>query len=88
MATGDDDDDDDGDDDDGDDDDDDDGQIVSIGPRHLENFVDAFDRTHAHLEAMGAKIAAQKSLTFLPTALQETGWRNMGGGGWRKRRYR
>ena len=39
-------------------------QMTSIGPRHLENFVDAFDKTHLHLEAMGAKIAAQKSLVF------------------------
>ena len=42
----------------------DDLQLVSIGPRHLENFTQAFDKTHAHLTAMGAKIAASKSLTF------------------------
>ena len=42
----------------------DDLQIIRVGPRHLRNFVDAFDQTHEHLHAMGAKIAAGKSLTF------------------------
>ena len=39
-------------------------QLVSICPRHVANFKDAFDNTHTHLTAMGAKIAASKSLTF------------------------
>ena len=42
----------------------DDLQLISTGPRHLDNFKDAFDKTHAHLHAMGAKIAANKSITF------------------------
>ena len=40
-------------------------QIVSIGPRHLENFVNASDRTHAHLEADGGENRRPKNLDFL-----------------------
>ena len=42
----------------------DDLQIFATGPRHLEWFTHAFDKTHLHLQDMGARIAPQKSLTF------------------------
>ena len=42
----------------------DDLQIITIGPRHLENYVHATDLTHAHLHDMGARLAAQKSISF------------------------
>ena len=41
----------------------DDLQILSKGTRHLEHFTDAFDKTHEHMEAMGARIAPQKCYT-------------------------
>ena len=47
----------------------DDLQVISVGPRHLENVVVAFDKTHTHLEAMGANVAANKSLTFASNAV-------------------
>ena len=57
-------------------------QVVSTGPRHLEQIVVAFDKTHAHLEAMGARIATQKSLTFSSNTvarglLSEHRWRRL-----------
>ena len=42
----------------------DDLHILASGPRHLEWFTHAFDKTHLHLMDMGAKIAPHKSLTF------------------------
>ena len=42
----------------------DDLQILTTGPRHLENYVHASDLTHAHLHDMGAKLAAHKSISF------------------------
>ena len=61
----------------------DDLQLISVGPHHLRNFVDAFDRTHAHLAAMGAKVAANKSLTFSSNEAARTWmkthqWRRVG----------
>ena len=41
----------------------DDHQILSIGTRHLEHVEQAFDKTHEHLEDMGARIAPQKCYT-------------------------
>ena len=41
----------------------DDLQLISTGPRHLHNFEYAFNKTHAHLEDMGARIAPQKCYT-------------------------
>ena len=37
-------------------------QLISTGTNHLTNFEHAFDKTHTHLEAMGAKIAPAKPL--------------------------
>ena len=42
----------------------DDLQIFATGPLHLEWFTHAFDKTHLHLQDMGARIAPSKSLTF------------------------
>ena len=42
----------------------DDLHILATGPRHLEWFTHAFDKTHLHLMDMGARIAPSKSLTF------------------------
>ena len=58
----------------------DDLQLISTGTRHLENFEFAFTKTHKHLADMGAKLAAQKSLTFSSEAsarewLKEHKWR-------------
>ena len=62
----------------------DDLQIVASGPRHLENYVHASDLTHAHLHDMGARLAAQKSISFTsePAArkwLRNHKWRRIGG---------
>ena len=35
----------------------DDLQIIATGPRRLELFEQAFDKTHEHLEDLGARIA-------------------------------
>ena len=42
----------------------DDLHILATGPRRLEWFTHAFDKTHLRLLDMGAKIAPHKSLTF------------------------
>ena len=42
----------------------DDLQIISTGTRHIEHFIHAFDKTHEHMEDMGARIAPQKCTTF------------------------
>ena len=42
----------------------DDLQMFATGPRHLEWFAHAFDKTHLHLMDMGARIAPQKPLAF------------------------
>ena len=42
----------------------DDLHILSVGPKHLEKIQTAFNRTHANLTALGAKVAAGTSLTF------------------------
>ena len=42
----------------------DDLQLISTGSRHANNFELAYNRTHLHLEEMGAKIAPQKCSTF------------------------
>ena len=39
-------------------------QIITTGPRRLENYVNASDLTHAHLESMGTKFAPKKSVSF------------------------
>ena len=61
----------------------DDLQVISTGPRHLENVKDVFDKTHAHLHAMGAKIVANKSITFTSNEsprkwLRRHRWRRLG----------
>ena len=51
----------------------DDLQILSTGPNHLANFEFAFDKTHKHLEDMGAKLAPTESMTF-PTCTATSNW--------------
>ena len=61
----------------------DDLQILTTGPRHLENLTYAFDLTHKHMEDMGARIAPTKSVTFASNStsrkwLREHRWRRLG----------
>ena len=61
----------------------DDLQIMSTGERHLRNFQFAYNRTHLHLEKMGAAIAPQKCNTFSSEGsarewLREHRWRRLG----------
>ena len=61
----------------------DDLQIITAGPRHLENLRYAFDLTHEHMEDMGAKIAPSKSVTFASNItsrkwLRNHKWRRLG----------
>ena len=61
----------------------DDLQLVSVGPKQLENFVAAFNQPYEHLEAMGANVAANKSLTSSSDEvarrwLTKHGWRRLG----------
>ena len=41
----------------------DDLQLMATGEHHLRLFRDAFDKTHQHLEDMGARLAPKKSIT-------------------------
>ena len=61
----------------------DDLQILSTGERHLGNFEFAYNRTHLHLERLGAKIAPAKCNTFSSDAksrewLRQHQWRRLG----------
>ena len=47
-------------------------QLLATGPNHLRNFTHAFDCTHKHLEAMGARLA--------PMPLRRIGFENTHGG--------
>ena len=61
----------------------DDLQILACGEDHLEKFVHAFDMTHAHLAAMGARLAPHKSVVFSSNGstrnwLRQHRWRYVG----------
>ena len=61
----------------------DDLQILATGPNHLRLFQLAFDKTHEHLEAMGARIAPTKPIVFSPNKtasnwLEDYKWRRTG----------
>ena len=61
----------------------DDLQILSTGGRHLEIFRYAYDKTHLHLQQMGAEVAPQKCNTFSSENsarqwLREHKWRRSG----------
>ena len=61
----------------------DDLQIFTAGERHIENLTYPFDLTDKHMEAMGARIAPTKSVTFASTStsrewLREHRWRRLG----------
>ena len=61
----------------------DDIQTYSTGGRRLENFRYAYDRTHLHLQQMGANVAPNKCNTFSSEAsarkwLKEHRWRRVG----------
>ena len=42
----------------------DDLQVVARGADHLRDYTDAMDKTHLHLQDMGAKVSPQKCLSF------------------------
>ena len=42
----------------------DDLQLMAVGEGHSGSFKNGFDKTHLHLERMGARLAPQKSITF------------------------
>ena len=42
----------------------DDLQLIATGPRHIETFEFAFNRSHEHLQDMGARLAPKKSVVF------------------------
>ena len=50
----------------------DDLQILSTGERHLNKFQHAYDKTHLHLQQMGAEVAPQKFNTFFFRKLSQT----------------
>ena len=61
----------------------DDLQIASTRERHLSNFEFAYNRTHLHLEKMGARIAPSKCNTFSSETksrewLRKHQWRRLG----------
>ena len=61
----------------------DDVQVISTGGRHLSNFEYAYNKTHLHLEEMGAIISPQKCNAFSsdPTSrewLRNYQWRRLG----------
>ena len=61
----------------------DDLQILSTGSRHAKHFELAYNRTHLHLEEMGARIAPQKCNSFSSDAatrewLRQVKWRRFG----------
>ena len=57
----------------------DDLQLISTGTKHLENFEYAFNKTHAHLADMGAKLAPSKSVTF---STEKSGYEHTSGDEW------
>ena len=61
----------------------DDLQLIAVGGDHLGTFQKAFDKTHGRLEAMGAKLAPQKSVAFSTDGnsrnwLRQHKWRRVG----------
>ena len=61
----------------------DDLQVIAVGKNHLEDYTEAMDATHKHLQDMGAKVSPPKCVSFSSDDvarrwLKEHRWRRLG----------
>ena len=61
----------------------DDLQLVAVGDNHLQDYTQAMDVTHRHLQEMGARVAPKKCISFSSSEvarrwLRDHRWRRLG----------